>query len=49
MGAKQSTLISHIPDAIRHGVEIRDRCMVARVNMGSDGHATGVTYFGLLP
>jgi len=44
VGAKQSTLVSHIPDAIRHGAEIRDRCMVARVNMGPRGGVTGVTY-----
>jgi len=44
VGAKQSTLISHVPDAIRHGAETRDRCMVARVCMGGDGLATGVTY-----
>jgi choline dehydrogenase-like flavoprotein len=45
VGAKQSTLISHVPDAIRHGAEIRDRCMAARINMGSDGKVSGVTYF----
>jgi choline dehydrogenase-like flavoprotein len=45
VGAKQSTLVSHIPDAIRHGAEIRADCMVARVNMGKDGRVTGVTYF----
>ena len=44
VGAKQSTLISHVPDAIRHGAEIRDRCMVSRINMGPDGRVTGVTY-----
>jgi len=45
VGAKQSTLVSHVPDAIRHGAEIRDRCMVARINLGKDGCVTGVTYF----
>ena len=45
VGAKQSTLVSHVPDAIRHGAEIRDNCMVARVNMGKNGLVTGVTYF----
>jgi choline dehydrogenase-like flavoprotein len=45
VGAKQSTLVSHVPDAIRHGAEIRDNCMVARINLGNDGHVTGVTYF----
>lgn len=43
MGAKQSTLVSHVPDAIEDGAEIRDRCMVARINMKA-GRATGVTY-----
>ncbi len=45
MGAKQSTLISHVPDAIRYGAEIRADSMVARVNMGKNGHVTGVTHF----
>jgi choline dehydrogenase-like flavoprotein len=45
VGAKQSTLISHVPDAIRHGAEIRANCMVSRVNMGKDGRVTGVNYF----
>jgi choline dehydrogenase-like flavoprotein len=34
-----------VPDAIAHGAEIRPNCMVARINMGKDGMATGVTYF----
>jgi choline dehydrogenase-like flavoprotein len=45
VGAKQSTLISHVPDAIRHGAEVRANCMVARVNLGPNGRVTGVTYF----
>ncbi|MGH9395946.1 MAG: GMC family oxidoreductase [Terriglobia bacterium] len=45
VGAKQSTLITHIPDALAHGAEIRDNCMVARVNLGKEGRITGVTYF----
>ncbi len=45
VGAKQSTLYSHVPDAIRHGAEIRANSMVARINMGKDGLVTGVTYF----
>jgi choline dehydrogenase-like flavoprotein len=45
VGAKQSTLISHVPEAVRCGAEIRDRCMVARINMGTAGLVTGVTYF----
>lgn len=45
VGAKASTLVTHVPDALQHGAEIRDHCMVARVNLGPDGRVTGVTYF----
>jgi choline dehydrogenase-like flavoprotein len=45
VGAKQSTLVSHVPDAIRHGAEIRANCMVGRINMNEKGLATGVTYY----
>ena len=45
VGAKQSTLISHVPDALRHGAEIRANCMVSRINMGKNGRVTGVSYF----
>lgn len=47
VGAKQSTLVSHVPDALRHKAEIRADCMVSRVNMGKDGRVTGVTYLDL--
>lgn len=45
VGAKASTLITHVPDAIHHGAEIRTNCMVSRVNLGKDRRVTGVTYF----
>ena len=45
VGAKASTLVTHVPDGVRHGAEIRDHCMVARVNLGPDGLVSGVTYF----
>jgi choline dehydrogenase-like flavoprotein len=45
VGAKASTLVTHVPDAIKHGTEIRDHCMVGRINMGADGTVSGVTYF----
>lgn len=50
VGAKQSTLYSHVPDAIHHGAEIRANCMVARIDVGKDPDnggpiVTGVTYF----
>ena len=44
VGAKQSTLISHVPDAIRYGAEIRANCMVSQIMMGKDGKVTGVRY-----
>ncbi len=44
VGAKQSTLISHVPDAIQHGAEIRADSQVAQITMGKHGHATGVIY-----
>ncbi len=45
VGAKASTLITHIPDAIAHGAEIRTHCMVSRIHLGADRRVTGVTYF----
>jgi choline dehydrogenase-like flavoprotein len=50
VGAKQSTLISHVPDAIAKGAEIRSSCMVSRINLARTGSSksglvTGVTYF----
>ncbi|HEY5350611.1 MAG TPA: GMC family oxidoreductase [Candidatus Lustribacter sp.] len=45
VGAKASTLITHVPDAIENGAEIRPNCMVSRIDMGRDGRARGVTYF----
>ena len=45
VGAKASTLITHVPDAVRNGAEIRSNCMVARIEMGTNRRARGVTYF----
>ncbi len=45
VGAKASTLITHIPDALKKGAEIRDHCMVARLALGKEGRVTGVHYF----
>jgi choline dehydrogenase-like flavoprotein len=44
VGAKQSTLISHVPDAIQDGAEIRDHCMAARIEV-KNGRTTGVHYY----
>jgi choline dehydrogenase-like flavoprotein len=45
VGAKASTLITHVPDAIAKGAEIRGNSMVSRINLGKDRRVTGVTYF----
>ena len=45
VGAKASTLITHVPDAIQHGAEIRPNCMVSRVHLGPERRVTGVSYF----
>ncbi len=44
VNAKGSTLITHVPDALANGAEIRADCMVSRVELGTDGLATGVVY-----
>lgn len=44
VGAKASTLITHVPDAITHSAEIRAHCMVSRVLLGRDGRVNGVFY-----
>ena len=45
VNAKASPLITHIPDALAHGAEIRADCHVSRVLVDDDaGRVTGVTY-----
>lgn len=45
VNAKASPLITHVPDALAHGAEIRPDCMVARVEIDTrTGRATGVHY-----
>jgi choline dehydrogenase-like flavoprotein len=45
VNAKASPHITHLPDAIEHGVEVRADAMVVRVEVDdSSGRATGVTY-----
>ena len=44
VGAKASTLVTHVPDALANGAEIRDNCMVSRISM-KDGRADGVFYY----
>jgi choline dehydrogenase-like flavoprotein len=45
VNAKASPLITHLPDAIEYGVEVRPGCMAARVEVDAAGRCTGVTYF----
>jgi choline dehydrogenase-like flavoprotein len=45
VGAKASTLITHVPDAIANGAEVRDRSMANRVHLGKNNRVTGVSYF----
>ncbi|HEY1213481.1 MAG TPA: GMC family oxidoreductase, partial [Bryobacteraceae bacterium] len=45
VGAKASTLITHVPDAIAHGAEIRAHSMVARICLRDDGRVDGVVYY----
>ena len=45
VGAKASTLITHVPDALENGAEIRDRCMVSRIHHDKKtNRVTGVSY-----
>lgn len=45
VNAKASPLITHIPDAIAHGVEVRSDAMVTRVEIDQHtGRASGVRY-----
>jgi choline dehydrogenase-like flavoprotein len=44
VNAKASPLVTHVPDALAHGGEVRPDCMVTRVVLGTDGLATGVRY-----
>jgi len=45
VGAKASTLITHVPDALECGAEIRDRCMASRIHLGREHRVTGVSYY----
>jgi choline dehydrogenase-like flavoprotein len=45
VNAKASPLITHVPDALAHGAEIRSDAMVGRIEVDRARRATGVTYF----
>jgi choline dehydrogenase-like flavoprotein len=45
VGAKASTLITHVPDAVNNGAEIRDLSMVSRISMANRRRTDGVVYY----
>jgi choline dehydrogenase-like flavoprotein len=45
VGAKASTLITHVTDALANGAEIRDSSMVGRVELGKDRRVEGALYY----
>lgn len=45
VGAKASTLVTHVPDAIASGAEVRDHSMAARIELGRTGRVSGVQFF----
>ena len=45
VGAKASTLVTHVPDAVENGAEIRDLSMVARISIAHRHRADGVVYY----
>ncbi len=42
--AKQSPLVTWIPRALKAGAEIRDRCMVGKIEIGRNDRVTGILY-----
>jgi choline dehydrogenase-like flavoprotein len=44
VNAKASPLITHLPDAIEYGVEVRADSMAVRVEVDGSGRCSGVTY-----
>jgi choline dehydrogenase-like flavoprotein len=44
VNAKSSPLVTHLPDALAHGVEVRAGAHATRVEADSSGRATGVVY-----
>lgn len=45
VGAKASTLITHVPEAIKYGAEIRDLSMASRISLRTKREVDGVFYF----
>ena len=38
-------MITHVPDAIANGAEIRANCMVSRIHLGGNRRVPGISYF----
>lgn len=49
VGAKSSMMVSHLPDAVEQGAEIRTGCMAYEVPLDRSGRVSGVRYFRTLP
>ena len=45
VGAKASTLITHVPEAVEYGAEIRDQSMAFRISMQDRHRVNGVFYY----
>lgn len=45
VGAKASTLITHVPEALEHGAEIREHSMVSRISLRDQHRVDGVFYY----
>jgi choline dehydrogenase-like flavoprotein len=45
VGAKASTLITHVPEALRYGAEVREHSMVFRVSTSAKDRVDGVHYY----
>jgi choline dehydrogenase-like flavoprotein len=44
VNAKGSPLVTHVPDALAHGAEIRAGCMASRIEVDERGRCTGATF-----
>jgi choline dehydrogenase-like flavoprotein len=44
VNAKASPYVTHLPDALAHGVEVRAGCMASGVELDESGRAKGVAY-----
>ncbi|MGH7777946.1 MAG: GMC family oxidoreductase [Candidatus Dormibacterales bacterium] len=47
VNAKASPLVTHLPDALAHGVEVRAHSMAVRIPLDGAGRAKGVEYLDL--